>query len=63
LFQGISGRIAVTVYQHSFGVPGEPLRSPDEEPFMKLSSVIIVVSFVSLLVSFWNRNDLPGDID
>ena len=30
---------------------------------MKPSSVIIVVSFISLLVSFWNRNDLPGDID
>ncbi|MBT8106864.1 MAG: hypothetical protein KJP17_01420 [Gammaproteobacteria bacterium] len=30
---------------------------------MKLSSVIILASFVSLLVSFWNRNDLPGDID
>ena len=30
---------------------------------MKLSSGIIVVSSVSLLVSFWNRNELPGDID
>ena len=30
---------------------------------MKPSSVIIVASFVSLLVSFWNRNDLPGNID
>ena len=30
---------------------------------MKLSSVIIIASFVSLLVSFWNRNDLPGNID
>ncbi len=30
---------------------------------MKPSNVIIVVSFVSLLVSFWNRNDLPGNID
>ncbi len=30
---------------------------------MKLSQTIIIVSFVSLLVSFWNRNDLPGTID
>ena len=30
---------------------------------MKPSSVIIVASFISLLVSFWNRNDLPGQVD
>ena len=30
---------------------------------MKLTNIIIVVSFVWLLVSFWNRNDLPGNID
>lgn len=30
---------------------------------MKLNSIIIGVSFIWLLVSFWNRNDLPGEID
>lgn len=30
---------------------------------MKISSIVIVVSFVGLLVSFWNRNDLPGNIE
>ena len=30
---------------------------------MNLTSILIVVSFVWLLVSFWNRNDLPGNID
>ncbi len=30
---------------------------------MKLTSILIVASFVWLLVSFWNRNDLPGNID
>ena len=30
---------------------------------MKISSIVIVTSFVWLLVSFWNRNDLPGDIE
>lgn len=27
------------------------------------NNILIVTSFVGLLVSFWNRNDLPGDID
>jgi len=30
---------------------------------MKISNIVIVVSFVWLLISFWNRNDLPADID
>jgi hypothetical protein len=30
---------------------------------LKLTSILIVASFVWLLVSFWNRNDLPGNID
>ncbi len=30
---------------------------------MKLTNILIVVSFVWLLVSFWNRNALPGNID
>ena len=30
---------------------------------MRLNSIFITASFVWLLVSFWNRNDLPGDID
>ena len=30
---------------------------------MRINDVLITVSFVSLLVSFWNRNDLPGSID
>ena len=30
---------------------------------MKISTIVIVVSFVWLLVSFWNRNDLPRNID
>ena len=30
---------------------------------MKINSLIIGVSFVVLLVSFWNRNDIPGRID
>ncbi len=30
---------------------------------MKLNNLLIVASFAWLLVSFWNRNDLPGDID
>ena len=29
---------------------------------MKFSQILIVTSFVVLLVSFWNRNELPGDI-
>lgn len=30
---------------------------------MKTSTITIVVSFTWLLVSFWNRNDLPGSIE
>jgi len=30
---------------------------------MKISSFVIATSFVWLLVSFWNRNDLPKNID
>ena len=30
---------------------------------MKLNSVLIIASFTWLLVSFWHRNDLPGNID
>ncbi len=30
---------------------------------MRPSSLIVVASFATLLVSFWNRNDLPGNID
>ncbi len=30
---------------------------------MKISTVMIVVSFTWLLVSFWNRNDLPRNIE
>ncbi len=30
---------------------------------MRANSVLIAVSFVWLLVSFWNRNDLPRNID
>jgi hypothetical protein len=30
---------------------------------MKASNIVIIVSFVSLLVSFWNRNDLPQNVD
>ena len=29
----------------------------------KLTNVIIVVSFTWFLVSFWNRNELPGSVD
>ena len=29
---------------------------------MKISTVVIIVSFVGFLFSFWNRNDLPGNI-
>lgn len=29
---------------------------------MKISSIVIVASSIGLLLSFWNRNDLPGDI-
>lgn len=27
------------------------------------NNILVVASFIWLLVSFWNRNDLPGDID
>lgn len=30
---------------------------------MKFTNILIAASFVWLLVSFWNRNDLPGNID
>ena len=30
---------------------------------MKTSNIVVVASFVWLLVSFWNRNDLPDNID
>ena len=30
---------------------------------MKISSIVILASFVRLLVSFWNRNDLPRNVD
>ena len=29
----------------------------------KATNILIIVSFLWLLVSFWNRNDLPGSID
>ena len=30
---------------------------------MKITNVVIAVSSIGLLVSFWNRNELPGNID
>jgi hypothetical protein len=30
---------------------------------MKFDSLLVIFSFVCLLVSFWNRNELPGTID
>lgn len=30
---------------------------------MRISNIVIVTSLVWLLVSFWNRNELPGNID
>lgn len=30
---------------------------------MRLNNIVIAASFAALLVSFWNRNDLPGNID
>ena len=30
---------------------------------MRASSIFVAASFVWLLISFWNRNDLPGSID
>ena len=29
---------------------------------MKVVNIVIIVSFISLLVSFWNRNDLPRNV-
>jgi hypothetical protein len=30
---------------------------------MKINNLLITISFVYLLISFWNRNELPGNID
>jgi len=30
---------------------------------MNVNKLLIIFSFVSLLISFWNRNELPGNID
>ena len=30
---------------------------------MRINSIVIAMSFIWLLVSFWNRNDLPGNIE
>ena len=30
---------------------------------MKIGNIIIAASFIWLLVSFWNRNDLPQEIN
>jgi len=30
---------------------------------MKIANIIIAASFIWLAVSFWNRNDLPGNVD
>lgn len=30
---------------------------------MKISGIAVVVSFAWLLVSFWNRNEIPGNVD
>lgn len=30
---------------------------------MRFNSLLILASFIGLIVSFWNRNDLPGQID
>jgi len=30
---------------------------------MKVNNLVITVSFIVLIVSFWNRNDLPGNVD
>lgn len=30
---------------------------------MRINNIVIATSFIWLLVSFWNRNDLPRDID
>ncbi len=30
---------------------------------MKINNIVVVASFVCLVVSFWNRNDLPGNVE
>jgi hypothetical protein len=30
---------------------------------MRLNNILIATSFIWLLVSFWNRNDLPRSVD
>jgi hypothetical protein len=30
---------------------------------MKVNNLVIAVSFIVLIVSFWNRNDLPGNVE
>lgn len=30
---------------------------------MKINNILVITSFILLLASFWNRNDLPGNID
>ena len=30
---------------------------------MKTSNIVVAASFIWLLVSFWNRNELPGNLD
>ena len=30
---------------------------------MKVNNLVIAVSFIVLIVSFWNRNELPGNVD
>ena len=30
---------------------------------MKVNNLVIAISFVVLMVSFWNRNDLPGNVE
>jgi len=30
---------------------------------MKINDLVIAISFIGLVVSFWNRNDLPGNVD
>ncbi|MGI9234200.1 MAG: hypothetical protein ACR2RD_11260, partial [Woeseiaceae bacterium] len=30
---------------------------------MRLSNIVIFAGFLGMVVSFWNRNNLPGDVD
>ena len=30
---------------------------------MKINDLVIAISFIGLVVSFWNRNDLPGNVE